>query len=276
MTAPTVTAARLDEAVADLANERRHRSAAVAASNEAAARLTEMRADAAQLRSAVQRAEAELAGVREQKDKALQELEASNQRLHEHALARVRAEAEAAVAKGRTAELEITLAEAAREATAKTQAQLAELQQANLKEKEELQATRTALLAATRTIEELQAAQLEPMLPDSAGGLPENSACVLAVQGRIALGHKGPTTWPAVNLGHLCRGAESSVEPGKCFEEIMRGKVNWGSGTTWATANALALCGGTQSARRTLDCFRSKIASDEAWRVAIKQCRTGH
>jgi hypothetical protein len=94
------------------------------------------------------------------------------------------------------------------------------------------------------------------------------------VQGKVASSHKGPNIWVAANLGRLCRRAETSVEPAKCFEEIMRGGVNWGAGTTWATANALALCGGTRNARRTLDCFKGEIASSQTWQVAIRQCRS--
>jgi hypothetical protein len=111
------------------------------------------------------------------------------------------------------------------------------------------------------------------MIPDSGDPIAENSPCVLAVQGKIASSHKGPNTWTATNLGRLCRGAEASVEPGKCFEEIMRGKVEWGAGTTWVTANALALCGGTRSARRTLDCFNREISASQPWQTAIRQCR---
>jgi hypothetical protein len=111
------------------------------------------------------------------------------------------------------------------------------------------------------------------MLPDSGDPIAENSLCVLAVQGKIASSHKGPNTWTAANLTRLCRGAEASVEPGKCFEEIMRGKVDWGAGTTWVAANALALCAGTRSARRTLDCFNREISSRQPWQAAIRQCR---
>ena len=68
--------------------------------------------------------------------------------------------------------------------------------------------------------------------------------------------------------------AEASAEPAKCFEEIIRGRVNWGAGTAWATTNALALCGGTRDARRTLDCFTKEIAASQTWQVAIRQCRT--
>jgi hypothetical protein len=111
------------------------------------------------------------------------------------------------------------------------------------------------------------------MVPDSGDPIAESSPCALAVQGKIASSHKGPNIWSAANLGRLCRGAEASVEPAKCFEEIMRGKVDWGAGTTWATTNALALCGGTRSARRTLDCFNREISSSQPWQAAIRQCR---
>jgi hypothetical protein len=112
------------------------------------------------------------------------------------------------------------------------------------------------------------------MPPDGGDQVPESSPCVLAVQGKIASGPKGPTTWAAANLNRLCGRAEASDEPGKCFQELMLGKVNWGSGTTWATSNALALCGATQSARKTIDCFKKQISSQQPWRIAIKQCKT--
>jgi hypothetical protein len=36
----------------------------------------------------------------------------------------------------------------------------------------------------------------------------------------------------------------------------------------------LALCGGVHNARRTLDCFAARLAADDTWQDAIKQCRT--
>jgi hypothetical protein len=158
---------------------------------------------------------------------------------------------------------------ASKEAAAR--AQLARDREVNLRDKEELREAKSALLAANGKIEEMRAWQLEPMLPDG-DPVAANSPCVLAVQGKLA-SSKGPNTWTVANLNRLCRGAEASLEPAKCLDEIMRGKVEWGGGTTWATSNALALCAGTQSTRRTLDCFKRAISSSQTWQVAIRECR---
>jgi hypothetical protein len=259
--ASAVTATRLDDTVKQLMHERAQRLAAEDASAKAAAKLAEERAVVARLRQTMQGATAELADVRREKDEAVRALDSANALSREHELARQRAEALAAAAKAQLAEAEARLARPGGE------------EKINSADKEDLQVAKAALLEANTTIEELRARQLEPMLPDSGDPIAENSPCVLAVQGKIASSHKGPNTWTAANLTRLCRGAEASVEPGKCFEEIMRGKVDWGAGTTWVTANALALCGGTRSARRTLDCFNKEISSRQPWQAAIRQCR---
>jgi uncharacterized glyoxalase superfamily protein PhnB len=259
--ASAATATRLDDTVKLLERERERRSVAEDASARSAAKLAEEQAAVARLRQTVQGVTAELAGVRRQKDESARALDSANALSREHELARQRAEAQAAAAKAQLAEAVARLARPASE------------EKANSTDKEELQVAKAALLEANRTIEELRARQLEPMLPDSGDPIAENSLCVLAVQGKIASSHKGPNTWTAANLTRLCRGAEASVEPGKCFEEIMRGKVDWGAGTTWVAANALALCAGTRSARRTLDCFNREISSRQPWQAAIRQCR---
>ncbi len=265
------TAARLEDTVKQLAHERSRRLVAEAASGDAATKLDEERNVAAQLRQAMQRASAELAGIRREKDEAVRALEAANELSQKHLLAKDRAVAEVAVAKAQIAETEAKLDQlASKEADAR--AQLAKEQQVNLRDKEELREAKSALLAADGKIEELRAGQLEPMLPDG-DPVAANSPCVLAVQGKIASSPKGPNTWTVANFSRLCRGAEASQEPAKCFEEIMRGKVEWGGGTTWVTPNALLLCGGAQSARRTLDCFKRAVSSGQTWQVAIRQCR---
>jgi hypothetical protein len=272
--ASAATAARLDDTAKELAHERSRRSVAEAASTEAATRLAEERIVVAELRQAVHRANAELGVLRGEKDAAVRALESADRISEKLRLARDRAEAEVAAAKVHIAEAEAKLAHLASEGIAEAQARLAKEQQAELRIKEELQEAKSALLEANRKIEELRAGQLQPMVPDGGDPVAENSPCVLAVQGKVASSHKGPNIWVAANLGRLCRRAETSVEPAKCFEEIMRGGVNWGAGTTWATANALALCGGTRNARRTLDCFKGEIASSQTWQVAIRQCRS--
>lgn len=272
----TATATRIEEALEQLTHERNRRLAAEDAAREAATRLAEERTAAADLRQTLQRAQAELEQARQAKEEAVKALGSSKQLLEQHRLAKERAEAERAVAREQAAEeqaKQATLAKLASEETEGMRAQLAKQEQDNLIEKEQLREAKAALLAAKREIEDRRAGQLEPMSPDTPD-LPENSLCVLAVQGKIPSGHKGPNTWLAANLGRLCRGAETSVEPAKCFEDLMRGKVNWGAGSTWVTSNALALCGGTRNARRTLDCFTKKVASNETWQIAIGQCKT--
>jgi uncharacterized glyoxalase superfamily protein PhnB len=251
--ASTATAARLDDTAKELAHER---------------------IVVAELRQAVHRANAESAGLRGEKAEAVRALESANEMSEKLRLARDRAEAQVAAAKGQIAAAEAKLAQLASEGIAEARARLAKEQQAELRIKEELQEAKSALLEANRTIEELRAGQLQPMIPDGGDPVAENSPCVLAVQGKIASSHKGSNTWVATNLDRLCRRAEASVEPAKCIEEIMRGGVNWGAGATWATANAVALCGGTRNARRTLDCFKREIASSQTWRAAIQQCRS--
>ena len=97
--------------------------------------------------------------------------------------------------------------------------------------------------------------------------------CAQAVQGKVRLGPKGSRAWPEGSLVRLCHGAETSVEPARCFDELMRGKISWGTGNTWTAANALMLCAGTRNARQTLDCFATSIAANETWASAINNCR---
>ncbi len=284
----TATAARVEQAVEQLTQERNRRLAAEDAAMDAAKRLAEERAAATDARQALQRVHAELEQARQAKpaqdrtaaaadpQSALQRLQAeledarrsqveawqalafSKQLVDQHGLAKAGTEAELA---------------GVREEAAQMRVRLAKQQQDSLTEKEQLQQVETALLAANGQIEELRAGLLEPMSPDSGEPVADNSPCVLAVQGKVPSAHKGPNTWVPANLGRLCRGAEASVEPARCFEELMRGKTNWGAGTTWMTPNALALCGGTRSARRTIDCFTKQIASSQTWQIAIKQCK---
>jgi uncharacterized glyoxalase superfamily protein PhnB len=259
--ASAATAARLDNTAGQLAQERNRRLAAEHKHDAAVATLAEERAVAVQLRQSAQRASAELADIRKEKDGAVRALESASAETRQLGLARDRAEAQVAAARTQIAEIETRLAQLASEATASSGS------------KEELQAAKAALLEANSTIEELRAGWLVPMVPDGGEPVAESSPCVQALQGKVASRPRAPATWTVANLSRLCRGAESSVEPAKCFEEIMSGKVEWGAGTAWATANAVALCSGTRSARRTLDCFKGEISSSRTWQAAIQQCR---
>lgn len=99
------------------------------------------------------------------------------------------------------------------------------------------------------------------------------STCRDAVSGKIAWDYKGSKGWSPGNVAKLCRGAESSTEPARCFARVMHGGVNWGGGTQWQWSNALDLCKGTQNAEATIGCFTQQIRSGNGWKVAIGRCR---
>ena len=98
------------------------------------------------------------------------------------------------------------------------------------------------------------------------------SACEKMVQGKIAWDYKGSKTWNPTNVNRLCKGAENSAEPGKCFNRVMHGGINWGGGTQWQWKNALDLCEGTLNANATIGCFERKIKAGVKWPQAIKDC----
>jgi uncharacterized glyoxalase superfamily protein PhnB len=104
-------------------------------------------------------------------------------------------------------------------------------------------------------------------------GARATTPCAQAVQGKVRLGPKGSRDWPEGSLARLCHGAETSVEPARCFDELMRGKISWGTSTTWTVSHALSLCAGTRNARQTLDCFANNIDGNETWASAITACR---
>jgi len=96
------------------------------------------------------------------------------------------------------------------------------------------------------------------------------TACHDAVQGQIAWDYNGNTSWGRGNLERLCSGAETSVQPAKCFDQVMHRGVNWGSGTNWQWANALDLCEGTTDASATISCFEREKRN--GWQDAIETC----
>jgi uncharacterized glyoxalase superfamily protein PhnB len=181
------------------------------------------------------------------------------------------------------------------EVVAASRQQLAQLEGERARQGAELEAAYTALNAIRGEIEALRAALREakretrgeptpqvaaaepqPVAAETASPatLPRPSTpCAQAVQGKLRLGPKGPRAWPEGSLARLCHGAETSVEPARCFDELMRGKISWGTGSTWTASNALILCAGTKSARQTLDCFATSIAGNETWASAINACR---
>jgi len=257
------------------------RLAAEDASREALAKLGEERSAAADVQQKMLVMQAELAQARRERSEAVQALDSF----------RDRGEVELAAARARLAEEQAKWAAAAKaagEEKSATQERLAKLQQESLMEKAQLQEAQAALLAARKEIEDLRSARQEPARDGTTAGIPPSqeaavqpssvpqpdATCALAVQGKIPSGPKASSVWADADLARLCQGAETSVEPARCFEELMRGKVKWGAGSAWTTPNALTLCGGTRNARRTLDCFGKRIASDDSWQAAIRQCKT--
>src|SRR5262245_37286342 len=168
-----------------------------------------------------------------------------------------------------------------------TRQQLAELEGERARQGAELEAAYTTLNAIRGEIEGLRAgkrptggdptpqvaaADLQPAAGANAAQRP-STPCAQAVQGKVRLGPKGTRVWPEGSLARLCHGAETSLEPARCYDELMRGKISWGTGTTWTAPNALILCAGTKNARQTLDCFATAIAANDTWAAAINACR---
>jgi len=91
--------------------------------------------------------------------------------------------------------------------------------------------------------------------------------CVAALGSQLAMA--GQTGF---NPAGLCSGAENSLEPVKCFSNVVHGAVNWGGGVVWTAGNAALLCAGTHNASRTLSCFEAKTSAGVPWRKAIGSC----
>lgn len=96
--------------------------------------------------------------------------------------------------------------------------------------------------------------------------------CAAAVQGEIAWNYQGNTRWAEGNIERLCRGAENSVEPARCFDRVMHGGVSRGEATRWRWQDALALCQGTRDADATVTCFERQVVGND-WEQAIETCR---
>ena len=263
----------------DLARERREAAAALGALQE---RLAQQMAQTAR-----------------DKEGAARALTASQQLLLEHKSAAERAQAELAAQGAQAANERSQQAAAAIAASAEAVAardEAAQLERERAKQKEELEAAYTTLKAIRGELEALRAAQQQPRRVEAsqpeiqvAAAEPQvalaplvvappptarpTTPCAQAVQGKVRLGPKGSRAWPEGSLVRLCHGAETSVEPARCFDELMRGKISWGTGNTWTAANALMLCAGTRNARQTLDCFATSIAANETWASAINNCR---
>jgi hypothetical protein len=106
-----------------------------------------------------------------------------------------------------------------------------------------------------------------------ASATPE-SDCFAFVQGNIPWNYSGASTWNPGNVNNLCQGTTVAAEPGRCFDRVMQGGINWGGGTQWQWKNALDLCKGTNNANNSISCFQGKISGGAAWQQAISQCRS--
>ena len=108
--------------------------------------------------------------------------------------------------------------------------------------------------------------------PPPPGPTAAETACFNFVQGNIPWSYDGATNWNPTNVSNLCRGTTVAAEPGRCFDRVMHGSINWGGGTQWQWQNALGLCKGTNNANSTISCFQGKISGGAAWQQAISEC----
>lgn len=117
----------------------------------------------------------------------------------------------------------------------------------------------------------LAAALLAALLAPAAAGA---SPCTESIEGRIAWDGQRNMKWSKANLDRLCRGAESSTEPGACFRQVMTSNaISWGGGTKWNPDNAVKLCSGTTSSQQRIACFQGKIRTNLPWAQAADQCQ---
>ena len=106
---------------------------------------------------------------------------------------------------------------------------------------------------------------------DVAAAAPDH-ACYDYVQGNIPWDYDGHADWNAVNVNSLCGNATHAAEPGRCFDQVMHGHVNWGGGTQWQWKNALHLCQGTDKSEDRISCFTDAVGSGTPWQQAIEDC----
>jgi uncharacterized glyoxalase superfamily protein PhnB len=245
------------------------------------------------------RLSAHVAEAGQAKEEAEKAVAVVQRRLAEHKRASEAAQAELERLRSEAASEHAKEAAAAISASAEAAAvrsELAELSSANAKQGEELEAAYATLQAIRAEIEGLRASQQPPKeatqaeangrraaaasepppAPAAAAAPPParpSTPCAQAIQGKVRLSPNGSRVWPEASLARLCHGAETSLEPARCYDELMHGKISWGTGSTWTAAHALILCAGTRNARQTLDCFQTNIAANDTWTSAINACR---
>ena len=76
------------------------------------------------------------------------------------------------------------------------------------------------------------------------------------------------------NVKQLCKGTTKPAEPGKCFNMIKSGQVEWSKGNkVWEWKNIINLCSGTNDAQQRVDCFSKGIGSEADWKDVILSCQ---
>ena len=105
----------------------------------------------------------------------------------------------------------------------------------------------------------------------NAGSIPDQ--CYAFIQGNVPWDYGGSTDWNPVNVERLCGETGHAAEPGRCFDRVMHGDVNWGGGTNWEWKNAIDLCASTGNAHDTIQCFTDQVAHDVPWQEAITSCK---
>lgn len=109
---------------------------------------------------------------------------------------------------------------------------------------------------------------LQPNLSDV-----KSKRCHNSVQGRLAWNYGSNKNWSQANITKLCKGAENSTEPARCFQKIMHGNVSHGTNTRWRWQDALELCAGALNHKRRVQCFQEQIRRGVGQRSAIFRCK---
>ena len=116
--------------------------------------------------------------------------------------------------------------------------------------------------------------EIAPML--IAANELQGKICQASIQDQIEWDYEGSRRWAKSNLEKICKNAKYSLQPGVCFNRVMHGGIDHGSGTRWHWRPALNLCAGTQDANATIKCFSDAIEAHIPWPQAIEQCRANH
>ena len=103
---------------------------------------------------------------------------------------------------------------------------------------------------------------------------PPPKTCFNSIQNRIAWNLQGNKRWNPNNVNFLCRGAEGSREPGKCFQAMVHSGVRAGRRHVrlqWPPARNL--CRGTLNARNTIRCFQSEMGRGRTINQGVNACK---